>query len=491
MNVSRPNAEGRRPDASRPRAEGGRPHPSDYHGVLERAHEIAGAYLSSLPSRPVNARESADALIPRLGGPLPEEPQDPVAVIDALARHADPGLVATAGPRYFGFVIGGSVPVAVAADWLTSAWDQNAGLHVASPAVSAVEEVTRRWLLDLFGLPREASAGFVTAAHLANVTGLAAARHDVLRRAGWDVEALGLQGAPRITVVAGAEAHSSIGAACRLLGLGAATVVPVAADDQGRMIPAALASVLDGVTGPLIVCAQSGNVNTGAFDPIEPVADIVHRHGGWLHVDGAFGLWAAAVPALRRHLSGIEQADSWATDAHKWLNVPYDCGIVFCAHPAAHRAAMSHTAAYLTQAEGQRDPLDWVPELSRRARSVPVYATLAALGRRGVQDLVTRCCSLASRIADRLGQAPGVTILNDVVLNQVLVRFEQRGVNVTPAVIAAVQQGGVCWAGGTAWQGQPAMRISISGWATTEEDIDRSADSILAAHAAVQLQPDV
>lgn len=460
----------------------------DYARLIERAHEIASAYLDSLPDRHVNARETADVLMERFGGALPEEPQDPVAVIDALVRDAERGLVASAGPRYFGFVIGGSFPVALAADWLTSAWDQNAGLHVTSPAVSAIEEVTRRWLVELFGLPAGASAGFVTAAHLANVTALAAARHEVLRRAGWDVEAHGLQGAPRVTVVAGAEAHSSIGAACRLLGLGESTVLRVDADDQGRMVPDALAASLEAVMGPLIVCAQSGNVNTGAFDPLEPIARITHRHGGWLHVDGAFGFWAAAVPALRHHhLSGVEQADSWATDAHKWLNVPYDSGIVLCAHPAAHRAAMSHTAAYLTQAENDlRDPLDWVPELSRRARSIPVYATLGALGRRGVQDLVTRCCSLASRMADRLRAEPGVTILNDVVLNQVLVRFDRRGEDVTPQVIAAVQQGGVCWAGGTTWQGQPAMRISISGWSTTEDDIDRSAEAIRSARRVLR-----
>jgi glutamate/tyrosine decarboxylase-like PLP-dependent enzyme len=312
------------------------------------------------------------------------------------------------------------------------------------------------------------------------VTALAAARHEVLRRAGWDVEARGLQGAPVITVVAGAEAHSSIPAACRLLGLGSATIVRVAHDGQGRMRLDGLERALKEVAGPVIVCAQSGNVNTGAFDPVGDIADLAHRRNAWVHVDGAFGLWAATVPELKHHVRGIERADSWATDAHKWLNVPYDSGIVMTAHPAAHRAAMGQAAAYLIPGEGQqRDPSDWVPELSRRARSITVYSTLKALGRRGVQDLVLRCCALARRMADRLAGSPGVRILNDVVLNQVLVRFDDwHGGNITPAVISAVQQDGTCWLGGTTWEGESAMRISVSRWATTEADIDRSADAI-------------
>jgi glutamate/tyrosine decarboxylase-like PLP-dependent enzyme len=467
--------------------------PDPYAAVLQRAHEHASAYLASLPRRPVRAAESADTLIPKLGGTLDggalhEEPQDPVAVIESLASVADAGLVATAGPRYFGFVIGGSYPVAVAADWLTSAWDQNCGLHVASPVVSAIEEVTRGWLVDLFGLPGGASVGFVTGGHMANTTAIAAARHEVLRRAGWDVEANGLQGAPAVTVIAGVEAHSSIPAACRLLGLGASTIVRIESDDQGRMRADALGKALGRVGGPVIVCAQAGNVNSGAFDPLEPIVNATHERGGWVHVDGAFGLWAAAVPDLAGHLAGAADADSWATDAHKWLNVPYDCGIVMTAHPAAHRAAMGHTAAYLIAAEGQRrDPLDWVPELSRRGRAITVYATLRALGRRGVRDLVERSCALARRMAGRLQSAPGGTVLNDVVLNQVLVRVENgTGANVTPAVMAAIQDEGVCWLGGTQWAGAPAMRISVSGWSTTEQDIDRSADSILRAIAGVR-----
>ena len=464
----------------------GRSGSPDYDTLLNRAHELALGYLASLPDRPVGARATADALVARFGSAVPEEPTDPVVVIDELVGAADPGLVASAGSRYFGFVTGGSHPVALAADWLTSAWDQNGGLHVQSPAVSALEEVTRRWLLDLFGLPRDASIGVVTAAHLANVTALAAARHEVLRRAGWDVEANGLQGAPRVTVVAGREAHSSIAAACRLIGLGASTIVHAESDDQGRMIPASLEAALARTSGSVIVCAQSGNVNTGAFDPLVDIAAIAARRGAWLHVDGAFGLWGAVVPDLREHLAGVERADSWATDAHKWLNVPYDSGIVMTAHPAAHRAAMGQTAAYLLAAEGERrDPADWVPELSRRARAIGVYAMLRALGRRGVRDLVSRCCALARQMADRLRREPGVGILNDVVLNQVLVRFANRaGANVTPDVIQRVQQEGTCWLGGTTWQGQPAMRISVSSWRTTPADIDRSADAIAACQRA-------
>jgi glutamate/tyrosine decarboxylase-like PLP-dependent enzyme len=449
---------------------------------LKRASELAGAFLDTLPNRHVNARETRASLQTALGGPLPESSQDPVRVIEELAAHADPGLVASAGPRYFGFVTGGSVPVAVAADWLVSAWDQNAGLNVMSPAMAAIEDAAAAWLLDLFTLPREASVGFVTGAHMANVTALAAARHEVLRRAGWDVEASGLQGGPRVHVLASVEAHVSIGAACRMVGLGAETLTRVAADDRGRMRPDDLARALESCDGPIIVCAQVGNVNTGACDDVGAIADLTHAREGWVHVDGAFGLWAAAARPLRHLVAGVGRADSWTTDGHKWLNVPYDSGIVCVAHPAAHRAAMSPNAAYLIRASGDaRDGMDWAPEASRRGRAVPVYATLRTLGRRGIEELVVRCCRLASRAADRLRTAAGVCVLNDVVLNQVLVRFDREGANVTDDVIARVQQGGVCWVGGTSWRGQRAMRLSISGWRTTEADIDRSVDAMLRA----------
>jgi glutamate/tyrosine decarboxylase-like PLP-dependent enzyme len=328
---------------------------------------------------------------------------------------------------------------------------------------------------------------FVTGAHMANVTALAAARDEVLRRHGWDVESRGLQGAPAVSVMAGAEAHASIAAATRLLGLGADTIVRIPSDDQGRMRADALASRLSSVDGPRIVCAQAGNVNTGASDPFDALAALTRANGAWLHVDGAFGLWAAASPARRLLVKGVALADSWTTDAHKWLNVPYDSGIAIVAHPSAHRAAMSQSAAYLTPASNaERDGMDWTPEASRRGRAVPIYAVFRALGRSGLADLVDRCCRLAAQIADRLSTRAGIRVLNEVVLNQVLVRFEAAdGANITPAVIDGVQRDGTCWCGPTGWQGQPAMRISVSNWSTTSADIDRSAAAILAVHERV------
>jgi glutamate/tyrosine decarboxylase-like PLP-dependent enzyme len=454
-----------------------------YRVLLPRALHHALEFQETLPARAVRARAAFGELVNELGSAFPDAPADPVTLLDDLAKCAEPGLVATAGPRYFGFVTGGSYPVAVAADWLVSTWDQNAGLYVMSPAVSAIESITARWILDALGLPPTASVGFVTGAHMANVTALAAARHEVLRGAGWDVDAHGLQGAPRVTVIAGAEAHASIPAASRMIGLGSDTIVRVASDDQGRMRPDALEWALAATAGPRIVCAQAGNVNTGSFDRLDEISRLARAHRAWLHVDGAFGLWAASSPAHRGLTAGVEHADSWSTDAHKWLNVPYDSGIAIVAHAAAHRAAMSQSAAYLTPAAGEaRDGMDWTPESSRRARAVPIYAVLRALGRAGLSELVERCCRLAVRMADRLRGRHGVQILNDVVLNQVLVRFESDGQNVTNRVIADVQQDGVCWCGGTEWAGEPAMRISISSWRTREEDIDRSAESILRVH---------
>lgn len=455
-----------------------------YEPLLTRTHAIAAAFLDTIDDRPAHARAPFGDLVAALGGPTPQAPQDPVAVVEALARALEPGLMATPGPRYFGFVTGGSVPAAVGAEWLASAWDQNAGLHILSPAMAAVEAVAAGWVLDLLRLPPRAGVGFVTGATMANVTAMAAARHEVLRRAGWDVEAYGLQGAPRVTVVAGAEAHASIQQASRLIGLGASTIVRVAADDQGRMRAAALRDTLARIEGPTIVCAQAGNVNTGAFDPFGEIAGAAHDRGAWLHVDGAFGLWAAVSPSRQDLLEGIELADSWAVDGHKWLNVPYDSGIAIVAHPAAHRASMSQTAAYLTRAANEeRDGMDYTPEASRRARGLAVYAAIRSLGRQGLGDLVDRCCRCATRMAEQLRGEPGIHVLNDVVLNQVLVRFEDRsGGNITPAVIARVQQEGTCWAGGTRWMNEPAMRISVSGWRTTETDIDRSAAAILEAH---------
>lgn len=455
-----------------------------YRLLLDRVHDAALRFVAGLPDRPVAGRATFAELRNALGGAWPDAPQDPDSVIAGLLRDAEPGVVSTAGPRYFGFVTGGSFPVAVAADWIVSTWDQNAALHVMSPAASAVEDVAAGWVLDALSLPRTASVGFVTGAHMANVTALAAARHEVLRRQGWDVEARGLQGAPPLTVFAGVEAHSSIGAACRFVGLGAGTIIRIPADDQGRMLPGPLAAALDRVSGARIVCAQAGNVNTGASDPFPEIVRIAHERNAWLHVDGAFGLWAAAVPTRRTLVQGVEHADSWTTDAHKWLNVPYDSGIVIVAHPAPHRAAMGQTAAYLTPAEGEeRDGMDWTPEASRRARGVAIYAVLKTLGRSGLAELVEKCCRLASRFADRLRHEPGVSILNEVVLNQVLVRFTgHQGANVTREVIDLIQRDRTCWCGGTMWNGEPAMRIAVSNWRTGDADIDRSAAAILEAH---------
>jgi glutamate/tyrosine decarboxylase-like PLP-dependent enzyme len=455
---------------------------------LDLAAAASREFLRTLDERAVYPRAAFRELVAELGGAIPERPEDPAAVVERLVTAADRGVVATPGPRYFGFVTGGSLPAAVAAEWLTAALDQNAGLHTMSPFSAAVEHVAAGWLLDLLDLPATASVGFVTGATMANVTCLAAARHEVLRRVGWDVEANGLQGAPRVTVVAGAEAHASIGSAVRMLGLGAANVVRVDADDQGRLRVEALRHVLTSLEGPLIVCAQSGNVNTGAFDPIDEIATIAHERGAWLHVDGAFGLWAAVSPQLRHHVSGTARADSWTVDGHKWLNVPYDCGFAMVAHPAAHRAAMSQTAAYLLRAEDEeRDGMDWTPEASRRARGNAVYAAIRSLGRSGLAEMIDRCCACARTIADRLGREPGIEILNDVVLNQVLVRFRDAGGgNVTPAVITKIQHDRVCWAGGTSWRGASALRISISGWMTTEADAVRAAEAMIAAYRSAR-----
>ena len=367
--------------------------------ALRRAAELAADWIATLPERPVAAAGEAGGL----SGPLPEHGEDAVAVVEALAAAAEPGLVASAGPRYFGFVTGGALPAAVAADWLTSAWDQNAGLHVMSPAAAAAEQTVARWVCELLGLPAAAGVGFVTGAQMANATALAAARNAVLARAGWDVEELGLIGAPPVRVITSAESHATVFNALRLLGLGAGAAVQVPADEQGRMRADALARTLGEGEGPAIVCAQAGNVNTGAFDPFEEIVAACRSAGAWCHVDGAFGLWAAAAPGRAHLTAGVAAADSWAVDAHKWLNVPYESALAIVADPAPLHAAMAVTAAYLTDAgEGERNGSSWAPEASRRARAFPLYAALRQLGRRGVAELVERDCALAARIAGRL-----------------------------------------------------------------------------------------
>jgi glutamate/tyrosine decarboxylase-like PLP-dependent enzyme len=462
---------------------------TDRDALLRRTTELANDFLARLPDRPVGRPVDLTALREAIDGPLPESPLDPGAVIDDLARGAEPGLFGTAGPRYFGFVIGGGVPAALAADWLTSAWDQNGALYAISPAAAVAEEVAARWLLELFGLPDQCSVGFVTGATMATFTALAAARHRVLQRAGWNIEEDGYVGAPAIEVVLGDEAHVTVFVSLQMLGLGRARVHRVPADEQGRMRPEALRDTLAGLDGPIIVSAQSGNVNTGAFDPLpEIVAAVREKDNAWLHVDGAFGLWAAATPALQGVVEGLAGADSWTTDAHKWLNVPYDSGIVICADAAAHHAAMTLGASYYVEtAGGERDNYNWVPESSRRARGFAIYAALKSLGRSGIAEMIERCCTNARRFADGLRGTSGVAILNDVVLNQVLVRFSPAGGGDDPGatddftrrVIAAVQADGTCWLGGTTWHGLAAMRISVSNWSTTDEDVDLSIEAIL------------
>ncbi len=436
----------------------------------------ARSWFDALPTRLVRASASSDELRRYLGGPLPEDGTPPADVIGALANAGTIGTIGSAGPRYFGFVVGGSVPAALAADWLVSTWDQNSGIFALSPLASTVEQITVSWLCDLACLPSTMSCGFVTGGHMANFTSLACARHSVLRKAGWDVEANGLNGAPRIEIYVNEESHYTIFMALRLLGLGSACVHKIPADKQGRMRADRLAAALRETSGPCIVCAQAGNVNTGAFDPLPTIADATTERGAWLHVDGAFGLWAAASPQHAHLVRGIERADSIASDAHKWLNVPYDCGLIFCADEPAHRTAMSLAASYIVATSTERDPHEFVPEESRRARAIPVYAALRSLGRRGLAEIVERNCRHARRFGDGL-RAAGFDILNEVVLNQVLVSFgtpEQ-----TQATIAAIQQDGTCWCGGTVWQGRTAMRISVSNWSTSDEDVERSIDAIL------------
>lgn len=455
--------------------------------LLTRTSEHAEAYLRNVADRPVKATSTSAELRAALGGPLSEIGEAPEAIIDRLAGAAVAGTVASTGPRFFGFVTGGSLPAAVAADWLVSSWDQNAAIFALSPLMAVVEEITATWLKQLAGLPNTMSVGFVTGCQMANFTALAAARHHVLQQAGWDVEARGLSGAPAVTVITSDESHYTIFMALRLLGFGAATATRVPTDDQGRMRADTLREALAATTGPTIVCAQAGNVNTGGFDPIDEIADAVadarkhERRSVWLHVDGAFGLWAAVAPGRAHLVKGIDRADSIATDGHKWLNVPYDSGIVFTAHSDAHRGAMSLSAAYIQATDAERDSHEFVPEESRRGRAVPIYAALRSLGSSGVGDLVERCCRHAARMGDRLRAHANVRILNDVVLNQVLVRFEAPGRDadeLTRAVIAGVQDEGTCWLGGTTWHAMAAMRVAVSNWSTTADDIDRSADAI-------------
>jgi glutamate/tyrosine decarboxylase-like PLP-dependent enzyme len=452
--------------------------------VLGLTADYAVEFLETLDERKIQPQASIEELRTALGGPLPERGADAAQVVAELIEAAEPGIMAMPAGRFFGFVIGGALPASVAADWLTSTWDQNAGLIGPTPSAGVVEEVALEWLRELLGLPEGVSAGFVTGCQMAHFTALAAARWRVLERAGWDLGREGLQGGPRLRVIVGEERHVTVDRALRYLGVGSAQLDVLPADDQGRMRVEELPAALARADGPTIVCAQAGNVNTGSVDDLTAVADAVDGTGAWLHVDGAFGLWAAASPRLRPLVAGVERADSWATDAHKWLNVPYDSGIAFCADTEAHRAAMSVQASYLEQVDpdAARDQMDWNPEFSRRARGFPIYAAIRSLGREGIVELVERCCDNAALFAELLGAQERVEVLNDVVLNQVLVRFGDDDSS-TRTAVRGVQDDGTCWLSGTTWQGRAAMRISVSNWQTTRADVERSVAAILEAAA--------
>lgn len=441
----------------------------DLRALLARASERALQYLESLPERRVPASSSADDLATAFAGPLPEQPADPAAVLDRLADIAEPGLTAVSSPRFFGFVIGGTYPVAIAADWLATAWDQNVGLREVTPAHSAAREAVEGWVLDLLGLPASATVGTVTGGTMANFTGLAAGRHTVLARAGWDVEERGLQGAPPVRVLVGEERHDTVDLALRYLGLGAPQTV--AADAQGRVVVDALVDALAASDQPTIVALQAGNVHSGAFDDFAAAVPVARDHGAWVHVDGAFGLWAGAAPSTRHLTAGIEQADSWATDAHKTLNVPYDSGLAIVADPVVHRAALGVHAPYLLHSMGEPDPLELGPEFSQRGRAFPLWATLRTLGRTGVADLVDRLHRTAVALADGVRRLGG-EVLNDVVFTQVCTTWGDD--ETTLEVERRLREDGETWMTGSTWHGRRVLRIAVSNWATTTDDVERS-----------------
>ncbi|MCU1491955.1 MAG: aspartate aminotransferase family protein [Acidimicrobiaceae bacterium] len=452
--------------------------PGDYESALARADCHARDWLNLLRERPIAPRASADDLLGTFGGPLPEGGLSAADVIDELAEGAEPGLLGSQSGRFFGWVMGGTLPAALGADWLVSAWDQNAGLRFATPAVVAVEEAASCWLLELLGLPSSADVGFVTGATMANFSGLAAARFAALERVGWDVNAEGLAGAPAIHVLVGAERHDTVDLALRYLGLGRPT--PIAADDEGRIDLAALGRELETIPvgEPIIVCLQAGNLHSGAFDPFDQAIELAHQRGAWVHVDGAFGLWAAACPSLRHLVTGLDRADSWATDAHKTLNVPYDCGIAIVAERSALRSVFGVHPDYLIadRNPGPGDPHDKVPELSRRARGVPTWAALRSLGRRGVVELVETMAERARSLARQVAEINGAEILNDVVYTQVCVAFGDD--DRTRAVIDSVLSSGTTWMSGSRWHGRAVLRISVSNWSTDEGDVEASVEAL-------------
>jgi glutamate/tyrosine decarboxylase-like PLP-dependent enzyme len=459
--------------------------PDDYARALDRAHHHAEQWLTSIPSRVVHPHSNADQLAAEFDAPFHDDGADPVDVVDELVRRVAPGLMVMPSGRFFGWVIGGTLPAALGADWLVSAWDQNTALRFATPGVAAVEQEAGDWLLDLLGLPAGCDVGFTTGATMANFVGLAAARQDVLDRAGWDLVTHGLTGAPRVNVFAGADRHASVDLALKYLGLGLPTVLP--ADAQGRLRVDALTEALEKADGPSIVCLQAGNLHSGAFDPIAEATAIAHQHGAWVHVDGAFGLWAAASPIHRAQVAGLETCDSWATDAHKTLNVPYDCGVAIVARPEVVRSVFTtHTSYLMADESGPGDPFEKVPEFSRRARGVPVWAALRELGREGVADMVDRMVEIAQEFAVTLARLPGVEILNDVVFTQVCLSFgsDER----TRAVTAQLLADGTTWMSGSRWAGRDVLRISVSNWSTDADDLAASVAAVERAVAAVDAQ---
>jgi glutamate/tyrosine decarboxylase-like PLP-dependent enzyme len=459
------------------------PFDSRQQATLERAAELALSYLGSLDAAPVCATTPLAELRRRFSRPLPDAGVDPVTVIDELARDAAGGLLGSAGGRFYGWVIGAGLPAALAADWLTATWDQNAGLYACGPAAAVVEEVCGTWLKDVLGLPASASFALVTGCQMAHVTCLAAARHALLARAGWDVNRDGLAGALSLRVLTSSEVHGTTTRAAKLLGIGTSNVVVLPSDSAAQLRPEVLLEALGREPRrPTIVVLQAGDVNCGAFDPFPALIALAHDAGAWVHIDGAMGLWCNAVPELRHLLAGAERADSWATDGHKWLNVPYDCGYAFVAHPEHHRAAMEHHASYLVHATDVRDQLDWTPDHSRRARGFATYAALRELGRTGLADLIGRCCRHAHDIVTRIGALPNARAICVPQINQGLVRFyddrpgatEQDHDTRTDEVMAAINATGEAFFTGTTWRGRRCMRVSVSSWRTTAEDVDRA-----------------
>ena len=458
---------------------------SDFTAMM-RAAEAAIDYRRCIATAKTTPAATYAEVLPAFDAPVPEQGGEADAIIADLIEHATPGIRASTGPRFYGWVIGSSHPTGVAADWLTAAWGQNAGNILAAPAASAVEAVAARWLLDLLGLPAEASVGFVTGATVANFVCLAAARSEVLRRVGWDVEGDGMFGAPPITVLIGVDAHATVFSGLKYLGLGARRVTSVATDDAGRMLPGAFEAALKAASGPVIANAQAGQINTGASDPFATIAPLAREAGAWLHVDGAFGLWAQASPRYAHLTKSVELADSWATDGHKWLQTPYDSGFAIVRDAEAHRRAMAISASYLPPAEGaERDPSAYVPELSRRARGFSAWAMIRQLGRSGIAEIVERCCRVAARIAERAAAEPGIALVLVPELNQLMLRFGDSD-DATRATVQRVQDDAIAWIGGAEWHGQWVMRVSVSSSATTEADADLTAEAIVSAWRAVR-----